>query len=138
MHFFEKMNGKILFMREFPLLNKKNDLKKQIKVLHNYRIDNSISIYKTFSDISSGIDLDRPQFSKLIDLVFENKVNTIYITYSDRLSRLSFLTMKLIFKKFGMKIIVISNNNKENYNELFDEITSIFFDQKYSNHWKNI
>ena len=103
----------------------KNDLKRQILQLRTYCDTNNILIHKTYSDISSGIDLDRPQFSKLLQLVFDHKVDTIYITYKDRLSRLSFLTIKSIFDKFGTKICVINKKNTEDFNELFDEVTSL-------------
>lgn len=115
----------------------KKDLKKQIQLLTDYCTDNYIDIEHTYSDISSGIDLDRPQFSQLLDLVINNKVDTIFITYKDRLTRLSFSLIKNIFKKFNTKIMPIyQHNNESDYNELFDDVTSLmhfFSTKKYSN-----
>ena len=56
----------------------------------------------------------------------------IYITHKDRLSRLSFLTLHSIFNKFGTNVIAINDDDKNNYAELFDEVTShaLFFYQK--------
>lgn len=82
----------------------KNDLKRQVKKLTSYCNKNDIFIDHIYQDISSGIDLDRPQFSKLLQSVFDKKIDTVYITYRDRISRLSFLTIKSIFKKFGTKL----------------------------------
>ena len=59
----------------------------------------------------------------------------IYITHKDRLSRLSFLTLHSIFNKFGTNIIAINDVDKNNYAELFDEVTSFmyyFSTKKYS------
>lgn len=103
----------------------KKDLGRQIAALENYCADNDIVIDKIFKDISSGIDLDRPDFSKLMDLVFDNKINAIYITNKDRLTRLSYLTLQAIFNKFGTKIIIINQKKQPNYNELFDEVTAL-------------
>ena len=48
------------------------------------------------------------------------KIKNIYITNKDRLTRLSFKTLENIFNKFGTKIIII-NENEKNENES-DEI----------------
>jgi len=118
----------------------KADLKRQINKLVSYCDKNDIFIKKIFSDISSGIDLDRSNFSELLQLVFENKIDTVYITYKDRLTRLSYLTLKSVFNKFGTKIIPIYQNNNIDYDELFDEVSSLmhyFSTKKYSQR-KNI
>ncbi len=119
----------------------KKDLKKQVKILSDYCSSNKIPIEETFSEISSGIDFDRPEFSKILYLVFDNKVDTIYITHKDRLSRLSYLTIKSIFKKFGTKIVVIKSPLKDSDNELFDEVMSIMHllsTKEYSNRRKEL
>jgi len=113
----------------------KTDLKRQINKLSSYCEKNDIDIDHIYSDISSGIDFDRPNFQLILESVFENKVDTIYITYKDRLSRLSYLTIKSIFNKFGTKIVPIYDKNKTDYDEVFDEITSLmhyFSTKKYS------
>jgi putative resolvase len=116
----------------------KSDLDRQLKFLQKYCSDNDISIDQAYSEISSGLDLDRPKFSQLLELVFENKIDTIYITHRDRLTRLSFLTLKSILLKFGTKIVVIKDKKHQD-NELFDEILSImhiFATKEYSNRRK--
>jgi putative resolvase len=118
----------------------KNDLKKQIDRLNKYCDSNIIAIEKIFSDVSSGIDFDRPNFTKLLDLIFEKKIDTVYITYKDRLSRLSFITLESIFNKFGTKIVPIYQRDNINYDELFDEVTSMmhyFSTKKYSKRKNN-
>lgn len=115
---------------------KKSDLKRQINKITKYCSKNDIIIKKTFSDIASGIELDRSNFSELMELVFKNKIDTIYITYKDRLTRLSFKTIESIFNKFGTKIVPIYQNKETDYGELFDEVTSLmhyFSTKKYSN-----
>ena len=112
----------------------KNDLKTQIKNINKFCLANDITIEKTFSEISSGIDLDRKELSKLLDEILAYKVKNVYITNRDRLTRLSFVTIESICKKFGTNIVVI-NKNKEYDNELFEELLSlihIFSTKMYS------
>ena len=113
----------------------KSDLKRQIDKLVQFCNNNKITFNHIFSDISSGIDLDRTDFSKLLNIVFENKIDTIYITYWDRLTRLSYKTIFSIFQKFGTKIVPIYQNNINDMEELFDEVSSLmhyFSTKKYS------
>ena len=61
----------------------RDDLKRQIIKIKSYCNKYDINIETIYSDISSGIDLDRTEFSKLLELVFDNKIDKIYITYKD-------------------------------------------------------
>ena len=114
----------------------KSDLDKQINKLSCYCDKNDIDIDHIYSDISSGIDFNRQNFDSLLQSVFANKINNVYITYRDRISRLSFLTIKSIINKFGTNIIPIYNNDSDDYDEIFDEVSSLmhyFTTKKYSN-----
>ena len=71
----------------------KNDLQNQIDLINDYCKNNNIKIDNIFSEIASGIDFDRKEFSTLLDNVLAYKVKTIYISNKDRLSRLSFKTL---------------------------------------------
>jgi len=119
----------------------KNDLDNQNNKIQKFCNDNNIIISKIYSEISSGIDLDRTQFNDLMSDVFEHKIKNIYITHKDRLTRLSFKTIESIFSKFNTKIIVINNDNNENNdNEIFEELISlmhIFSTTMYSHRRKN-
>jgi len=104
----------------------KNDLKKQVDYIHKYCKDNNIYIFATFSEISSGLNLDRKQFSILLDKVINYKINTIYISNKDRLTRLSFRTLKQLFAKYSTQIISINqDNSKSNDYEIFEELISL-------------
>ena len=119
----------------------KNDLITQIAKINEYCNRNNINITNTYSDISSGIDLDRTELSNLIDDIITFKIKTIYITHRDRLTRLSFKTLENICNKFNTNIIVINeNSSNSNDNEIFEELISlmhIFSTSLYSNRRKN-
>lgn len=104
----------------------KQDLNNQINRLKTFCKESNISYDKIYSEISSGIDLDRTQLSNLIDDVIKLKIKNIYVTHKDRLTRLSFKTLSNLFSKFNTNIIVIDeNSNKSNDNEIFDELISL-------------
>lgn len=112
----------------------------QISKIQTFCTENNIQINLIYSEISSGLDLDRPQFSKLLDDIFEYKIKNVYISNKDRLTRLSFKTLETICKRFNTRIIVIyEDHNKSNDNEIFEELISlmhIFSTTLYSNRRK--
>lgn len=122
----------------------KNDLANQVLQVIDYCNSNNFIYNKVYQETASGIDFDRPEFSKLINDVINKKIDTIFITYKDRLSRLSFLTLESMFKQFGTKIVIINdklNDNKYIEDDLFEELISIihlFSTKIYSSRRKKI
>ena len=122
----------------------KNDLANQVLQVIDYCNTKNIPYNKVYQETASGIDFDRPEFAKLINDVINKKIRTIYITYKDRLSRLSFLTLESMFKQFGTEIIVINDkaiDNKNIEDDLFEELISIihlFSTKIYSSRRKKI
>jgi len=114
----------------------KDDLTRQTEFLNKFCKKHNIVVSKIFTEISSGIDLDREQFNNLLNDVFNYKIDKIIITDKDRLTRLSFLTLENILKQFGATIIVSSKYEKnDNGNEIFDELISmmhLFSTREYS------
>jgi predicted site-specific integrase-resolvase len=114
----------------------KNDLTTQLDKLKSYCKTNNIHVDDEYSEISSGLDLERIEFSKLLVDVLDYKVANIYITYKDRLTRLSFTTIKQIFEKFGTSIITIGKGNRTETSEVLEELISlmhVFSTRMYSN-----
>lgn len=104
----------------------KKYLDTQVDNLISYCDNNNVKYKKIYKEISSGTDLDRTQLSLLMDNVFQYKIKNIYISYKDRLTRLSFKTIEQIFKKFGTTIIAINQQDyKTHESELFDDLMNI-------------
>lgn len=104
----------------------KQDLANQVLQLIDYCNEKDICCEKVYQEVASGIDFDRKQFNDLIEAVTTNTIKNIYITYKDRISRLSFMTLENLFKKFNTNIIVIndkSDNNDED--DLFEELLGV-------------
>jgi len=87
----------------------------------------------------------------MLDEIINGNIQSIFISYKDRLSRLSFLTISSIFKKFNTQIFIVSDllnkvGIKTDDNELYEDLLSMmhyFTTKKYSlrknkNLYKNI
>jgi len=141
LQFIKKDNRSNVIYARVSTYKQKNDLTNQINKLQTYCKDNNINIHHVYSEIASGIDLDRTELSKLLDDVFSYKIKNIYISNKDRMTRLSFKTLESLLNKFNTNIIVINNiHNQNNDNEIFEELISlmhIFSTTLYSNRRKN-
>lgn len=63
----------------------------------------------------------------MLDDITEYKIQTVYVTYKDRLTRLSFDVFKRLFMKYGTEIVVLNeiDNSKEIEKEIFEEIIAL-------------
>ncbi len=135
------MRSNVIYCR-VSTYKQKGDLKRQVDSVVNYCKLNNIQYSTIYKEIASGTDLDRDEFSILLNDVISYKIKTIFITYKDRLTHLSFKTIEQLFNKFGTNIVVINddNKNKDNEKELFNELISIvhrFSTQIYSKRKKS-
>lgn len=116
-----------------------DDLNHQIELIKNYCMSKGIIIDDVYKDIASGMNEDRKGFNELIDNVIEGKVDKVYITFKDRLTRFGFSYFKRLFEKFDVEIVIIDKNEESNktfQNELCNDLISIIhhFSMKlYSN-----
>lgn len=119
----ERMN--VVYAR-VSTAKQKADLDNQEKMLIDYCNKNGIKVGKSYKDVASGLNFDRKQFKVLLDEILNFKVGKLYITYKDRLSRISFDMLKRLFSEFGCEIVVINDTEeKADENEIFEEIISI-------------
>ena len=105
----------------------KKQLDSQIKFINDYCVSKNVIVDKVFRDISSGMTLDRKEFNDLMDLVVSYKIDTIFISNKDRLSRTSYSTVYELFNKFGVTIVSINDIgiNKTDEKELVEDIISL-------------
>ena len=119
----------------------KNDLENQYKTLETFCSNNGIVISDVYKDIGSGINFNRKEFQRLLNNVVEYKVDRIFITYKDRMSRISFEMFKNLFEKFNCEIVILNEIDDEKLveKEIFNEIINLIhcFSMKvYSNRRK--
>ena len=63
----------------------------------------------------------------MLDEIIAGKIDTVVITYKDRLSRIGFNLFTHLFEKYNCKIIVMSEigSTKLDSEEIFEEIISL-------------
>ncbi len=82
---------------------------------------------EVFKEIGSGLNDNRKQLLKIIDMVLMDKVNRIFINYKDRLTRFGFNYIETICKFHNTEIIIVSNEvvAKSLEEELVEDLCSI-------------
>ena len=119
----ERMN--VVYAR-VSTAKQKADLENQVEILINFCNKNGVKVNKTYKDVASGMNFDRKQFKILLNEILDFKVGKLYITYKDRLSRISFDMFKRLFSEFGCEVIVINDTDeKTDETEIFEEIISM-------------
>ena len=120
----------------------KLDLDNQEKIMKKFAISSGNKIDKIYKEISSGLNENRNKFNEIINMVLENKVNKIFISYKDRLSRFGFKYFENMFKKFNTEIIILNLTKEEDFqDELVNDFISIihhFSIKMYSNRRKEL
>jgi len=123
-------------------IKQKDDLDKQERVLKEYAISNGYKVDYVFKDIASGMNESRKDLNEMIKLVVENKVNKVFISYKDRLTRFGYNYFEYIFKMFGTEIEVVNLTKEEDFQtELTQDLISIihhFSMKMYSNRRKEL
>ena len=124
----QKLNTKNVIYARVSTSGQKEDLNNQIEVIKNYMLNNGIKPDNIYSDIASGMNENRKQFNNLLEQIFKREINTVYITFKDRLSRFGFNYFKQIFNYFGTNIVILDEQeetNKTYQQELMEDLLAI-------------
>lgn len=121
----------------------KNNLIKQSQVLRDYANASGVILDEIYTEVASGMNENREELNKIIKLVLDKKVDKIFITYEDRLTRFGFEYFKNIFKLNDTEIIVLNNpiDEEEGEKEITQDLISIihhFSMKMYSNRRKQL
>ena len=103
----------------------KPELKNQLNYIRNYVNAKGIILDKEISEIGSGLSYKRKQWNQLMDLVEQDKVSKIYITYKDRFIRFGFDWFNNFCQKHGCEIVVSNNPNLSPEEELTQDLLTI-------------
>lgn len=119
----------------------KKDLEKQEQTLLTYCKKNKINNVKSIKDLGSGINFKKKGLKILINLIISYEIDTIYLTYKDRLLRMGFELINSICSEFNTKIVII-NQVEETFNESLVkdllEITTVFSSKLYGSRSRKI
>ena len=121
-------------------VKQRNDMYKQKEILSEFANKNGYLVDKVFEEIASGMNENRVKFDELIGLVLDHKVNKVFVTYKDRLTRFGYIYFEKLFSKFDTEIIVLNDDKISSFEqELTEDLISIihYFSMKmYSNRRK--
>lgn len=120
----ERIN--VIYSRVSTSIQKEN-LERQTQRIKEYCSSKGFIIDETLSDIGSALNYNRKKYNKLLELVLDKKVDTIFLEYKDRLLRIGFDDFEKICTKFGTNIVVIDNSeaDKSKQQEITEDLISI-------------
>jgi len=104
----------VLYSRVSTNLQKDN-LDRQIERLKDYASSNGLIVGSILSDIGSGMNMNRPNFKKLINLLLTDQVENLIVEYKDRLIRFNFEIFELICSYMNTNLIVINQSDEVNH-----------------------
>ena len=105
--------------------NQKNSLQNQEEYLRSYTNAKGVILDEVFTDIDSGINYNRKNFNKILELVEAGEVLEIYVTYKDRLVRFGFDWFNNFCEKHGAKIIILNQPSTPPEHELAEDLLNI-------------
>lgn len=136
-----KSRKKVIYAR-VSTTKQKDDLIRQKQTLRSYASANGVIIDEEFEDIASGMNESRKSFNKLIGKCIAKEIDTIYVTYKDRLTRFGYGYIENFLAHFDVKIVPINATVEEDFQtELTQDLVSIIhhFSMKiYSNRRKEL
>ena len=120
----EKQGLKIGYCR-VSTHNQKSSLQNQEDYLRNYTNAKGVILDEVFTDIGSGINYNRKNFNKILELVEAGEVSEIYVTYKDRFVRFGFDWFNNFCEKHATKIIVLNQPSTSPEQELAEDLLNI-------------
>ena len=120
----EKTGLKIGYCR-VSTYNQKNSLQNQEEFLRSYTNAKGIILDEVLTDIGSGINYNRRNFNKILELVEAGEVLEIYVTYKDRFVRFGFDWFNTFCEKHGAKIIILNQPSTSPEQELAEDLLNI-------------
>lgn len=104
---------------------KQDDLDRQVEYILSNRDDlKNVLILK---ELGSGLNSKRKKLLKLIDMILNDEVNRIFITYKERLTRFGFEYIETICNHHNVEIVIMQSeqDNKSVEQELAEDIMSL-------------
>lgn len=102
----------------------KEDLKCQCNNIELY-LKSLHQPYKIIEDVGSGINYTKKGLTQLLELICNNKVDTIYVLYKDRLVRFGFELIKQFAELHNTNIIILDSEDKTVEQELMEDLMQI-------------
>jgi len=122
----ENLRPRVVLYARVSTKKQKDYLTNQIRRLENFAKSKGWN-YEVISEIASGVNENRRQLRKLLNMVKRGEVEKVVIEYSDRLARFGYEYLKLFFESFGVELIVLNGeeNEEDRTRELAEDLIAI-------------
>lgn len=126
----DKLPDKVCIYARVSSSENKDNLKKQAARLKEYSIARGYRIYKIIEEVGSGVNDNRKKLSQLLK---DKNYNKIVVEHKDRLTRLGFNYIQILFNQLGKEIEVVNEatNDKEDLRQDFISIITSFCARLY-------
>jgi excisionase family DNA binding protein len=102
------------------------NLSRQKERLLAYCAENRLGVVDTIEDTASGMNEGRRGLKKLFKLARRGKIDAVVVEYKDRLARFGFEYLREALSSYGVKIIVVEENESKSPNEeLVEDLIAI-------------
>ena len=118
----EKKEDFVVIYARVSSNDQRRDLERQVDRLSDFAIKNGYTINKIYKEVASGLNDGRNQIQKLME---NDKITTIIIENKDRLTRFGFNYLKTLFNRLNVNIIVASEIENSDKNDLMQDFISI-------------
>jgi len=103
----------------------KDDLERQHQLMELY-LTKQGKEFKIISDIGSGINYNKKGLKELLKLISTNQIDTLYLSFKDRLLRFGYELIEELCKIHNTSIVLIDkSDHKTSEEELADDILNI-------------
>jgi len=108
---------------------KSGDLKRQLFTLKNHVVKKGYSVYKSYSDVGSGLNDKRKGLLTLLKDASLGRFDVVVVNYNDRLARFGLQIVKEYLKSWNVKLEVIHPSIVDNspHAELITDLTAILY-----------
>lgn len=105
----------------------RGDLQRQIDSVLSYCALENPKDVLVLKEVGSGLNDNRKQLKKLLNMIMDNEVNRVYISYKDRLTRFGFKYIEEVCKHFKTEIVIVSSevSDKSVQEELAEDLCAI-------------
>lgn len=112
----------------------KHNLENQQEFVSIYSLSHGVILDEIYTDIGSGLNYKRQNWSKLLKQVEANEIDKIYITYKDRFVRFGYEWFEEFCASHGTEIIVLNQKQTSPEEELTEDLLSILHVFSERNH----
>lgn len=109
----------VLYCRCSTEKQRENMLRQKLRLMehaHEKKYD-----FLVMEEIASGVNENRRQLNKLMDMIIAGKVCRIVIEWKDRLARFGFVYIKKLCDAFKVEIEIINHRDEQKYEEEITE-----------------